>query len=247
MVAQLPYCGAPPAPDAILLRFNLDPILIAILVAAALVHLRSLRGRASARTALPGWVVTACALVSPLCALSVSLFSARVAQHMVLILVAAPLLALALPAFPEKAQRPCLWLSVMTFFIALWFWHMPRPYDATFDSTSVYWAMHVTLFSSAIALWRSLLQPARFLTVEVVVAGALTSMQMGFLGAVLASASRPLFFWHLTTTQPWGLTPLEDQQLGGVFMWVPGIVLFLWAAMHALGRMRSLATRPKTA
>jgi putative membrane protein len=247
MVAQLPYCGAPPGPETLLFRFNLDPILIAVLVLAALVHLRSLRGSASARTALLGWGVTSCALLSPLCALSVSLFSARVAQHMVLILVAAPLLALALPALSEKAQRPCLWVSVTTFFIALWFWHMPRPYDATFDSTAVYWAMHVTLFGSAIALWRSLLQPARSLSVEVVVAGALTSMQMGFLGAVLASASRPLFFWHLTTTQAWGLTPLEDQQLGGVFMWVPGILLFLWAAVHALGRMRSPATRPKTA
>jgi putative membrane protein len=63
-------------------------------------------------------------------------------------------------------------------------------------------------------------------------------MQMGFLGAVLTVAGRPLFFWHLTTTQPWGVSPLEDQQLGGVVMWVPGIALFLWAALRTLDRLR---------
>ena len=189
MVAQLPYCGTPPAPDAILLRFNLDPILIAILVAAALVHLRSLRGRASARTALPGWVVTACALVSPLCALSVSLFSARVAQHMVLILVAAPLLALALPAFPEKAQRPCLWLSVMTFFIALWFWHMPPSLrcDVRLDARLLGDARDPLWQRDCCCGARCCITGASSSPSRSLVAGALTSMQMGFLGAVLAT------------------------------------------------------------
>ena len=62
-------------------------------------------------------------------------------------------------------------------------------------------------------------------------------MQMGFLGAVLTLASRPLFFWHLTTTQRLGPHAAQDQQLGGVFMWVPGIVLFLWAALRSLQRL----------
>ncbi len=238
MVAQVPYCGAPPLPDALLTRFNLDPVLMALLLVVASLHILLSADRRARQYALCGWGLAAFAWISPLCALSVALFSARVAQHMILILAAAPLLALALPAAPPHFARPRLWSACSAFFIALWFWHMPRPYDATFASTPVYWAMHATLFGSAIWLWREILQSSRDHALEAVAAGAFTSMHMGLLGAVLTMAVRPLFFWHLTTTQAWSLSPLEDQQLGGVFMWVPGIGLFLWAALRTLDRLR---------
>jgi putative membrane protein len=169
--------------------------------------------------------------------LSVALFAARITQHMILILIAAPLIGLALPAGTPQRARLRLWGSSASFLVALWFWHMPAPYDATFTSTSYYWLMHVTLFGSAILLWRELLHHRNTLLFDVLGAGVLTSMQMGLLGAVLTMAGRPLFFWHLTTTQAWGLSPLQDQQLGGVLMWVPGIALFLWSALRALGRL----------
>jgi putative membrane protein len=114
---------------------------------------------------------------------------------------------------------------------------MPVPYDATFSSTPLYWLMHVSLFGSAILLWRELLHHATARTAEVLAVGALTSLQMGLLGAVLTFAAHPLFLWHITTSPAWGLSPLRDQQLGGVFMWVPGIALFLFAAMRSLGRL----------
>ena len=82
-------------------RFNLDPRVMVVL--AALAGWQWWRGRgaeagnAAARLALAGWVVAAAAFMSPLCALSVALFSARIAQHMVLVLVAAPLIACGLP------------------------------------------------------------------------------------------------------------------------------------------------------
>jgi putative membrane protein len=120
---------------------------------------------------------------------------------------------------------------------------MPAPYDATFDSTLTYWTMHLTLFGSAVALWRALLRSPRQISGDVLLAGVLSSMQMGFLGAILTTASRPLYFRHLTTALLWGLTPLQDQQLGGTLMWVPGIALFLGAALYALGRLRALAGR----
>jgi putative membrane protein len=166
---------------------------------------------------------------------------------MVLILCAAPLLALATPPVSLRWARRALWLATFTFFLALWFWHMPAPYDATFENTAIYWAMHLTLFGSAVALWRALLRSPREIGGDVLLAGALTSMQMGFLGAILTTASRALYFPHLATTQLWGLTPLQDQALGGVLMWVPGILLFLGAAIYALGQLRTLAERPKPA
>lgn len=247
MVERLPYCGAAPLPGTLLDRFNPDPVLILALLLLAGVHLALVPQRRQRLQAAAGWTVAAVALMSPLCALSVSLFSARVGQHMVLVLVAAPLIALALPRSPRRRDCWDLWASAVAFFVALWFWHMPSPYDATFGSSAIYWSMHVTLFGSAILLWRELLHVRPEQTVDALAAGAFTSMQMGLLGAVLALAGRPLFFWHLSTTAVWNLTPLQDQQLGGVFMWVPGILLFLWAAIRALDRLRCALAATKTA
>ena len=237
----LPYCGTPPSPGELLSRFNLDPVLLLTLTALLAAHL--LTSKRHHGVVVAGWAVAGAAVVSPLCALSVSLFSARVAQHMILVLVAAPLIALAWPQRLASATRFQwqLWSSTLVFFAALWFWHMPVPYEATFSATWIYWAMHGSLFGSAILLWRALLHhpPAR--TTQVLAAGAFSSIQMGLLGAVLTFAGHPLFSHHLLTAALWGLTPLRDQQLGGVFMWVPGIALFLFAAIRSLSRLwRSL-------
>jgi putative membrane protein len=194
-----------------------------------------------------GWLVAAAALLSPLCALSVALFSARVAQHMLLVLVAAPLIAIALPRTHGSTKSWPLWASTVVFFIALWFWHMPVPYEATFTSVGAYWAMHLTLFGTSILLWRELLDHSPRQTAQVLAAGTLTFVQMGLLGAVLTFADRPMFQWHLMTTQSWGLTPLQDQQLGGTVMWIPGIVLFLWTAIRSIVRMWESMERARPA
>jgi putative membrane protein len=238
MIGQsVPYCGLPPVPAELLSRFNLDPLLILVLTACSLAHLLAIPRGTPRLQAATGWLIAAVAFISPLCASSVSLFSARVAQHMVLILLAAPLIAVSAPPLSRHHRVQSLWLTAGGFFVALWFWHMPVPYDATFSSTALYWLMHVTLFGAAILLWRDLLQHSTDRTVEVLGIGALTSMHMGLLGAVLTFAGHPLYLWHMTTTQAWGLSPLRDQQLGGTLMWVPGIVLFLFAALRSLGRL----------
>ena len=236
IVPVLPYCGAPPAPPDLLSRFNLDPVLIVILLALAVAHLINTNSTRLRSIVALGWLLTAAALLSPLCALSVSLFSARVGQHMILVLVAAPLLALGLrPAGNGRGWG--LWVYAVAFFVALWAWHMPAPYDATFTSTPLYWAMHVTLFGSAVLLWRELLHHPPRRTVEAFLAGMLTCVQMGLLGAVLALSTHPLFYPHLLTAAAWGLSPLQDQQLGGTLMWVPGVGLFLGAAIRSLLRL----------
>ncbi len=238
MIGQsVPYCGIPPVPADLIHRFNLDPILVFVLAVLSLGHVLTIPRGAGRLPAATGWTIAVVAFVSPLCALSVSLFSARVAQHMILVLLAAPLIAVSAPPLERDHGRASLWLSAVGFLAALWFWHMPAPYDATFRSTPVYWLMHATLFGSAILLWRELLVHSTRRTIETLSVGALTSMQMGLLGAVLTFAAHPLFLWHLTTTQVWGLSPLRDQQLGGTLMWVPGIVLFLFAALRSLNRL----------
>lgn len=236
MLEQLPYCGAAPVPGQLLSRFNLDPILIGALVSACGWQWHALPEARVRLVALGGWVIAAAAFLSPLCALSVSLFSARVAQHMILILAAAPLIAMGLPRRQAGDAWP-MWAATTVFFLALWIWHMPVPYDATFSSIGIYWCMHATLFGGAIFLWRELLHHPADRTVAALAAGTFTFLHMGLLGAVLAFAAQPMFKWHFSTTYAWGLTPLEDQQLGGVFMWVPGIALFLWTAIRSIARL----------
>ena len=239
MIEQIPYCGTPPLPEELLSRFNLDPALILALLAIAFLHVAQTRTVRTRTYAIAGWSIAALALISPLCALSVSLFSARIAQHMLLLLGAAPLIALGLPRASASRGVTALWVAATAFLVSLWFWHMPRPYDSTFASTSLYWLMHITLFGSAIALWRELLHHAPERAADALIVATFTSLQMSLLGAVLTLASTPLFYSHLLTTQPWGLAPLEDQELGGALMWVPGMLLFVWTALRSLWRLWS--------
>jgi putative membrane protein len=97
--------------------------------------------------------------------------------------------------------------------------------------------MHLSLFGSAILLWRELLHHSPERTAAVLAAGTVTFVQMGLLGAVFAFADHTMFKWHFSTTQAWGFSPLQDQQLGGVFMWVPGTALFLWTAIRSVSRL----------
>jgi putative membrane protein len=228
-------------------RFNWDPLLLASLLVLCAGHWWSLRRDPLRHYALAGWLVAAIALVSPLCALSVALFSARVGQHMILVLIAAPLIALALPSRQTDQSAISLGVSGLLFFLALWIWHMPVPYEATFTSVSVYWAMHITLFGSAVWLWRGLLHHSPQRAFAALTVGILSFVHMGLLGAVLAFATRPLFQRHLTTTYPWDLTPLQDQQLGGILMWVPGVALSLWIAVRSVNRVRVSFDKPRPA
>lgn len=232
----IPYCGLPPNPGDLWDRWNGDPVLLMALLGLAIWQLRATKRPGLCAV---GWSVASLALLSPLCALSVSLFSARVAQHMILILIAAPLIAAALPP-----GRTSPWRSASAFTVALWFWHMPAPYDATFQSDLTYWAMHLSLFGCAIWLWRDLLRHRPQDSLPALAAGTAASLAMGMLGAVIALSNHTLYRWHLLLTEPWGLGPLADQQLGGMLMWVPGCLLFLWAAVRSISLLWVRLERP---
>jgi putative membrane protein len=231
-LADTPYCGAPPQPGAV--AWNFDPALLAVLLAGLLLARRAVRPGGDARWLLAGGAVLGLLLVSPLCNLSVALFSARVAQHVLLLTAAAPMLALAAPASRVRARG--LAAGTAAFAIALWLWHLPAPYALTFRSDVAYWAMQASLLATATWLWHGLLRGAAQRPDVVLLAGMATAAQMGALGALLTFAPRPLFFPHAMTTLPWGLTPLEDQQLGGLLMWVPGGLAFALVALPALAR-----------
>ncbi|MBV9374397.1 MAG: cytochrome c oxidase assembly protein [Alphaproteobacteria bacterium] len=253
-MTETAYCGPPPTPAQLWFSWNLDPVLIAGLVAVASLYMlggtRLDRGPdklAGAEKAAfySGWLLTALALISPLCALSVSLFAARVGQHIILTLLAAPLVvtgrpiealaaALGRPAPRGRWMRPAPLSAAAVFTVLLWFWHAPAPYAATFANTFVYWAMHFSVFGSALWLWHGLVHGGGGSVLARLAGGFISSVQMGFLGALIALAPRLVYAPHALTTAVWGLTPLQDQQLGGVIMWVPGCLIFLAFALVAL-------------
>ncbi len=261
-----PYCGAAPSPADLLHRWNLDPALLSVLAAALAIYV--LAGAGDGHRSEPpgwrslcffsGWLIGLMALVSPLCPLSVSLFSARVSEHMILVAAAAPLIALGEPGAklaslarrfshqkrPERAARPRTLLAAATFTLALWFWHAPIPYALTFRSDLAYWTMQVTLFASALWFWSALLDRRNDRLAEFAGATFLIAVQMGLLGAVITFAGHALYAPHQLTTAAWGLTPLEDQQLGGVVMWIPAGAIFTIALVFAFVQaMRRAETR----
>ncbi|WP_223814196.1 cytochrome c oxidase assembly protein [Roseicitreum antarcticum] len=199
----------------------LDPLLLTGLALTLLAGLWA----AQDRTRLTiGWALVALLFISPLCAASMALFSARVAQHVLLTLLAAPIIAAALPAL----RWPSLPLAGL-FAALFWFWHAPGPYQATLENDLTYWAMHISLFASATLLFAALrAAPERGLA-----AAALTGAQMTALAAVLTLAPAPWHDFHLATTLAYGIGPLADQQLAGAVMWVAGGLFFL-AAIGAL-------------
>jgi putative membrane protein len=211
--------------------WNADPWLAAAL-AGGLAW--AWRRSADRMALLAGGAALALALLSPLCSLSVALFSARAGQHMVILLAAAPLLALGLPGRRRIPSTGMIATAAAAFTLLLWLWHLPGPYAATFRSDVTYWAMHLSLLVSAIWLWRGLLLAAGARPEAVLPVGLATAIQMSALGAFLTFAPRPLFAPHALTSLAWGLTPLEDQQLGGLLMWVPGGLAFAGVALGAL-------------
>jgi putative membrane protein len=254
----IPYCGLPPDPAAIWSRWNLDPVLIAILVGCAAAYAIMSEKCAREDTALlkasfySGWVILFFALISPLCPLSVSLFCARVGQHVIITMFAAPLIALGLRGLNARPHtlanyiiegflRESPIIAALAFALLLWFWHSPRPYAATFTSSTTYWLMHVSMIGASLWLWSNLIDTAPVSSVRVLLAGLASTVQMGFLGALITFTPRPLYTPHLLTTTAWGFTPLQDQQLGGVVMWVPGCVIFLAAASVVLWRVMQQA------
>ena len=237
---DLAYCGPPPAPTQVWTSWNFDPLLLAGLGAAIVLYVwRGGTTGAQQRAFLGAQAVLFVAFVSPLCALSVALFSARIAHHMLMVAVAAPLLAYALPrALPGR------WLTgaALVHMVLLWLWHAPLAYDWAVDGVASYWLMEVTLLASATAFWSAALA-RRHEAPSVILALILTMAQMGLLAALITFAQQPLFAPHLATTQAFGLTPLEDQQLAGLIMWAPGALPYFAAVIWLAARwLKSLET-----
>jgi putative membrane protein len=202
---------------------------------------------------IAGIAALALTLLSPLHRLGSELFSAHMTQHELLMLVAAPLLIMGQPgtpmlwAFPvsfriklgKAVKQPVIgraWKTVSSPFsawiihgISVWFWHVPVLYQATLESELVHATQHITFLGTALLFWWTLLhgRGERMTYGAAVVYVFTTAVHTSVLGALLTCTSKLWYPAYIGHTVAWGLSPLQDQQLGGLIMWVPAGVVYI--------------------
>lgn len=233
-----PYCGSAPYPAEWLTRWNLDPLLLAVLAVTAgwwWLHNDGLEDRRLAPFAL---ALAALLFVSPFCALGSALFAARAVHHVILAALLAPALALLLIRWRHASAVP-LAVATIVHAATFWAWHLPQLYAAALTSDAIFWLMQATITGTAVLFWIGVVRAPATAAVAALLA---TMVQMGLLGALITFAQRPLYAPHWSTTAAWGMAPIEDQQLAGLIMWVPGSLLYLLAAMHILHRLLKART-----
>ena len=217
-----------------------------------------------------GWLALFVALVSPLHPMGRVLFSAHMTQHEVLMLVAAPLLVLGRPLIPFIWALPAGWrpkagaLGKVSWFqkgwraitnplaawaihaVALWVWHAPALFQATIDNEFVHTLQHLSFLGSALLFWWAIIHSNKGLMSygAAVLYMFTTSVHSGLLGALITFSSTVWYPAYAGTTRDWGLTTLEDQQLGGLIMWIPaGVVYIVTGLALFAGWMREAERR----
>ncbi|WP_079247132.1 cytochrome c oxidase assembly protein [Sphingomonas turrisvirgatae] len=227
----IPYCGAAPLPAELAARWNFEPLLLGALTIATLLGFRFSAALPATRwRSVLAMTLLFLLFVSPFCALTSALFSARTLHHLALTALAAPLLAATLPARHVPGGWG-LWAGAHA--ATFWLWHAPPAYEAALSSHAVYWLMQASLLLTALALWRAVRAAPPTGAIFALLA---TMVQMGLLGALLTFSATPFYAPHAVAPLAWGLSPLEDQQLAGLIMWAPGAGLYLAAALTMLAR-----------
>jgi putative membrane protein len=237
-------------------------VVIPIVVTAFLYLVGSIRMRRRSAQTLRWWPVLSfaaamlalvIALDSPVHTIGEQLFWVHMTQHELLMLVAAPLLVMAIPVVPflwalpqawrerlGRASKTKIWSATwiaissagaawIIHALALWIWHAPALFEAALHSEWVHAAQHLCFLGSALLFWWTLIhgRHGRLGYGAAVVYVFTTAAHNSVLGALLTFAPTPWYPTYAVTTQGWSLSPLEDQQLGGLIMWVPAGVLLL--------------------
>jgi putative membrane protein len=214
-----------------------------------------------------GWSALAAALLSPLDTWAETSFALHMVQHELLMVVAAPLLVMskpleawtwslaprwrrALAAMGHARPLAALWhaltdpVGAWTFHaVALWAWHIPALFSLALRDPAVHALQHSCFLFSALAFWWSVLaRGVRRAQAPAVASLFITMLHTGALGALLTFAPSP-WYPHSDALNPIGLTALEDQQLGGLVMWVPGGLAYLVAGLATVAAWLSPAPR----
>ena len=256
-------------PDAIARAWSVEPIVVGPVAAAAAIYLC---GWATMRRRLPdrfgagratafvmGLAAVLLALCSPLDALGHRLLQAHMVQHLLLMVVAPPLIWLGAPVAPllvglprrvrrvvasALATRPVRRLtnvladpriSWAAFVVVFWAWHTPALYALALRSNVWHHVEHACFFLSALAFWRPVILPWPSRPIwprwAMIVYLLLAEAQATLLSAILTFADRVIYPAYDVPPRVVSLSPLDDQALAGVIMWVPGSIVFTIALL----------------
>ena len=190
------------------------------------------------------------------------LFSAHMVQHLLLTLVVPPLLLAGTPAWmadallrplmcrralgvlTRAATRPVTALAVYA--VALIGWHLPGPYEVALEQHAWHVVEHLVLIATATLAWWPVLSPSTLLPrlhygTQILYLFAF-GIPMTVVAAMITGSEAVLYPFYADAPRLFGLTPLADQRLGGLIMWVPAgmipllaftIVFFRWVAAEA--------------
>ena len=253
-------------PHALWSAWSFEPAILILIALTTLIYARGMWNasqRASPGHSLPVWrwllflaamLSLVVALVSPLDALSSALFSAHMVQHLLLMIITAPLLVLgelplaivwAMPrnwaqGFGHGLNRTGFfsraWQALISpvsawllFAASMWVWHASTLYEAALRNDTIHTLEHLSLILASMLFWWVLFRrtTADHIHDAMVIVYLFTTMlHSTILGALMTFTSLPWYSYYASSVTAWGLTPLEDQQLAGLIMWVPGGVVF---------------------
>jgi putative membrane protein len=246
-------------PEHIWSAWSFEPVVVLALTISGVLYLSGLlrmKQRPSGMQILSfaaGWLAMMLTLLSPIHRLGSELFSAHMAQHELLMLIAAPLLVLgrlgvvmlwALPieirgrlgAWAKARPVAASWAAISAPAAAwlihgatLWLWHLPALYQATLESEWVHAAQHSTFLFTALLFWWTLIhgRGGRMSYGAAVAYIFTTAVHTSVLGALLTCSSQLWYPIYDGRTMAFGLTALQDQQLGGLIMWVPAGLVYI--------------------
>jgi putative membrane protein len=204
-----------------------------------------------------GWTMLALALASPLDGAGSYAFSAHMVQHELLMIVSAPLMVLGRPFGVWIWSLPSHWRAAigtgtrsralgwcwgaitrapnawLLHFAALWLWHVPALFQAGLADNRIHALQHASFLFSALLFWWAVLgkhgiHHSRGASIVYLFT---TMMHTGALGALFTMSETVWYPLYGNRPELFGLSPLEDQQLGGLIMWIPGGLAYVAAGL----------------
>jgi putative copper resistance protein D len=269
-LTALAHGDVPPAPGAwdVVGAWTVEPLVWIAVAGAAWLYRRGARRvpgwpRARVRCAAGGLLAVLVALSGPPAVYEGALFWVHMVQHLLLVLVAAPLLAAAAPVtlalrasgagsrsrlLRAVHSRPARALghpavAWAAFGAVMWASHYSTLYDRALENGPVHGLEHSVYLGAALLFWAPVagVDPVRRLGRPLRVAYVLAALPVqSFLGLAIYSAGEPLYRHYATVERSWGPAPLDDQRLAATVMWIGGDVLLLfWVGVAAAAWLRA--------
>lgn len=249
-------------------RWSIEPVALSLLVASVLVYAtgRARMTPTQRRSIAPlprvgaycgAVVVLVTALFSPIDARADSSFAWHMLQHLMLMLGAAPLMAMsnthlvalfALPMAPRRwvgrrvnrtpgvkaggSNRMAPIIAATLFALGLWIWHAPHLYEDALANEQLHTLEHLTFLITAAVFWRMISTSGdrRLDAGTAIVLVTLVGLQGNLLAALITLAPNPLYLSYASQ-------PLADQQIAGLLMWVPAGLIYLVSTVSAIARL----------